>query len=132
MTFQQFWLACTTKLYWAKLTVGSSQASKPQLAVKLECMTQAASTAAARHANNGLVNQTIVALYQHPQSHDHVVDSVSPAQCPWGQHCVWVDGSLKQFEFGHNYQFIHECGAMSPVTLPLSLQLGAAQISISI
>lgn len=40
------------------------------MAVKLECLMR---TEAARHVNNSLVNQTIAALYQHPQSRDHVV-----------------------------------------------------------
>ena len=34
---------------------------------------QAATSAAAKHMNNSLVNQAIAAMYQHPQSHDHVV-----------------------------------------------------------
>ena len=34
---------------------------------------QAATSAAAKHMNNSLVNQAIAAMYQHPQLHDHVV-----------------------------------------------------------
>ncbi|KAL3150201.1 hypothetical protein ABBQ32_000060 [Trebouxia sp. C0010 RCD-2024] len=46
---------------------------RPQLAVKLESLMQATSSAAAKHMNNSLVNQAIAAMYQHPQLHDHVV-----------------------------------------------------------
>ncbi|DBB01661.1 TPA: hypothetical protein ACH3X1_000294 [Trebouxia sp. C0004] len=46
---------------------------RPQLAVKLESLMQAANSAAAKHMNNSLVNQAIAAMYQHPQLHDHVV-----------------------------------------------------------
>ena len=48
---------------------------RPQLAVDLESLTQEATSAAAKHMHNSLVNQAIVARYQHPRSqlHDHVV-----------------------------------------------------------
>ncbi|DBA85857.1 TPA: hypothetical protein ACH3X1_005405 [Trebouxia sp. C0004] len=46
---------------------------RPQLAVMLESLMQAANSAAAKHMNNSLVNEAIAAMYQHPQLHDHVV-----------------------------------------------------------
>ena len=39
---------------------------------------QAATSAAAKHMNNSLVNQAIAAMYQHPQLHDHVVGWAPP------------------------------------------------------
>ena len=45
---------------------------RPQLALKLQCLLQQATSAAAKHSNLSVVNQAIAAMYEHPALHDHV------------------------------------------------------------
>ncbi len=42
---------------------------RPQLALKLQCLLQPASSAAAKHSNLSVVNQAIAAMYEHPALH---------------------------------------------------------------
>ncbi|KAL3136230.1 hypothetical protein ABBQ32_007242 [Trebouxia sp. C0010 RCD-2024] len=98
---------------------------RPQLAVKLESLMQATSSAAAKHMNNSLVNQAIAAMYQHPQLHDHVVGwapvrsgqlnakvtVVRLHNVPGGINVLGLMGSLlRHFQFGHEYSIVSEYG----------------------
>ncbi|KAL3155635.1 hypothetical protein ABBQ32_012669 [Trebouxia sp. C0010 RCD-2024] len=97
---------------------------RPQLAVKLESLMQATSSAAAKHMNNSLVNQAIAAMYQHPQLHDHVV-GWAPVRS--GQLNAEVHLSFKDTSAQHRQQIasagaiqVTMHGAAAPVSLPVS------------
>ncbi|DBA85858.1 TPA: hypothetical protein ACH3X1_005406 [Trebouxia sp. C0004] len=97
---------------------------RPQLAVKLESLMQAANSAAAKHMNNSLVNQAIAAMYQHPQLHDHVV-GWAPVRS--GQLNTEVHLSFKDASAQHRQQLASTAaiqvtmpGAAAPVSLPVS------------
>ena len=97
---------------------------RPQLAVKLESLMQAATSAAAKHMNNSLVNQAIAAMYQHPQLHDHVV-GWAPVRN--GQLNSEVHLSFKDASAQHRQQLastgaiqVTMPGAAAPVSLPVS------------
>ncbi|KAL3135906.1 hypothetical protein ABBQ32_007458 [Trebouxia sp. C0010 RCD-2024] len=97
---------------------------RPQLAVKLESLMQATSSAAAKHMNNSLVNQAIAAMYQHPQLHDHVV-GWAPVRS--GQLNAEVHLSFKDNSAQHRQQIasagaiqVTMHGAAAPVSLPVS------------
>ena len=97
---------------------------RPQLAVKLESLMQAATSAAAKHMNNSLVNQAIAAMYQHPQLHDHVV-GWAPVRS--GQLNSEVHLSFKDASAQHRQQLastgaiqVTMPGAAAPVSLPVS------------
>ena len=79
---------------------------RPQLAVKLESLMQAATSAAAKHMNNSLVNQAIAAMYQHPQLHDHVV-GWAPVRS--GQLNSEVHLSFKDASAQHRQQLASTC-----------------------
>ncbi|KAL3158919.1 hypothetical protein ABBQ32_011629 [Trebouxia sp. C0010 RCD-2024] len=96
---------------------------RPQLAVKLESLMQATSSAAAKHMNNSLVNQAIAAMYQHPQLHNHVVGW---APVPSGQLNAEVHLSFKDTSAQHRQQ-LASAGTIqftmpgaAPVSLPVS------------
>ncbi|KAL3136229.1 hypothetical protein ABBQ32_007241 [Trebouxia sp. C0010 RCD-2024] len=95
---------------------------RPQLAVKLESLMQATSSAAAQHMNNSLVNQAIAAVYQHPQLHDHVV-GWAPVRS--GQLNVEVHLSFKDTSTRHRQQ-LASAGTIQ-VTMP-----GAAPVSLPV
>ena len=85
---------------------------------------QAATSAAAKHMNNSLVNQAIAAMYQHPQLHDHVV-GWAPMRS--GQLNSEVHLSFKDASAQHRQQLastgaiqVTMPGAAAPVSLPVS------------
>ncbi|DBB04264.1 TPA: hypothetical protein ACH3X1_013283 [Trebouxia sp. C0004] len=97
---------------------------RPQLAVKLEYLMQAANSAAAKHMNNSLVNQAIAAMYQHPQLHDHVVGwaPVRSGQLNTEFHLSFKDASAQ-----HRQQLastgaiqVTMPGAAAPISFPVS------------
>ncbi|KAL3161319.1 hypothetical protein ABBQ32_010216 [Trebouxia sp. C0010 RCD-2024] len=97
---------------------------RPQLAVKLESLMQATSSAAVKHMNNSLVNQAIAAMYQHPQLHDHVV-GWAPVRS--GQLNAEVHLSFKDTSAQHRQQIasagaiqVTMHGAAAPVSLPVN------------
>lgn len=95
---------------------------RPQLAVKLESLMQATSSAAAKHMNTSLVNQAIAAMYQHPQLHDHVV-GWAPVRS--GQLKAEVHLSFKDTSAQHRQQ-LASAGTIQ-VTMP-----GAAPTSLPV
>jgi len=66
---------------------------RPQLALKLQCLLQPATSAAAKHSNLSVVNQAIAAMYEHPALHDHVA-GWAPVRS--GQHNVHPCDSCKK------------------------------------
>ena len=96
---------------------------RPQLAVKLESLMQAATSAATKHMNNSLVNQAIVAMFQHPQLHDRVVEW-APVRS--GQLNAEVHLSFKDASAQHRQQ-LASTGAIQ-VTMPAT----AAPISLPV
>ena len=97
---------------------------RPQLAVKLECLMQAADTAAAKHSNHSLVNQAIAAMYKHPQLHEHVAGwaPVRSGQLNAEVHLSFKDTSAQhrqQLASGGSIQ-VTMAGAAAPVSLPVS------------
>ena len=85
---------------------------------------QAATSAAAKHMNNRLVNQTIAARYQHPQLHEHVV-GWAPVRS--GQLNAEVHLSFKDASAQHRQQLastgaiqVTMPGAAAPISLPVS------------
>ena len=97
---------------------------RPQLAIKLQALMQPASSAAAKHANNNLVNQAVAAMYQHPLLHDHVV-GWAPMRS--GQHSAEVHLCFRDASAQHRQQLaaagsiqLTMHGAAAPVSLPVS------------
>ena len=97
---------------------------RPQLAIKLQALMQPASSAAAKHANNNLVNQAIAAMYQHPLLHEHVV-GWAPMRS--GQHSAEVHLCFRDASAQHRQQLaatgsiqLTMHGAAAPVSLPVS------------
>ncbi|KAL3149647.1 hypothetical protein ABBQ38_013481 [Trebouxia sp. C0009 RCD-2024] len=97
---------------------------RPQLAVRLEPLMQAATSAAGKHMNTSLVNQAIAALYLHPQLHDHVV-GWAPVRS--GQLNAEVHLSFKDTSAQHRQQIasagaiqVTMHGAAAPISLPVS------------
>jgi len=74
---------------------------RPQLALKLQCLLQPATSAAAKHSNLSVVNQAIVAMYEHPALHDHVA-GWAPVRN--GQHNAEVHLSFKDASAQHRQQ----------------------------
>jgi len=97
---------------------------RPQLALKLQCLLQPATSAAAKHSNLSVVNQAIAAMYEHPALHDHVA-GWAPVRS--GQHNAEVHLSFKDASAQHRQQLasagtiqLTMHGAAAPVSLPVS------------
>ena len=97
---------------------------RPQLAVKLQALIQPATSAAANHGNNALLNQAIAAMYQHPSLREHVV-GWAPMRS--GQHTSEVHLCFRDTSAQHR-QHLASAGsvqvtmhdAAEPVSLPVS------------
>ena len=97
---------------------------RPQLAIKLQALMQPATSAAAKHGNNALLNQAIAAMYQHPSLREHVV-GWAPVRS--GQHNSEVHLCFRDTSAQHRQHLtsagsiqltLH--GAAEPVSLPVS------------
>ena len=97
---------------------------RPQLAIKLQDLLQPATSAAAKHSNNNVVNQAIAAMYEHPALHDHVAGwaPVRSGQHNAEVHLCFRDTSAQQRQqlasAGTIQLVMH--GAAAPVSLPVS------------
>ena len=97
---------------------------RPQLAVKLQAIMQPTDSAAAKHANNNLVNQAVAAMYQHPLLRDNVMGwaPVRGGQHSAEVHLCFRDASAQQRQqlaaTGSIQLTMH--GAAAPVSLPVS------------
>ena len=97
---------------------------RPQLAIKLQALMQPATSAAAKHGNNALLNQAIAAMYQHPSLREHVV-GWAPVRS--GQHNSEVLLCFRDTSAQHRQDMTSAgCiqltlpGAAEPVSLPVS------------
>ena len=92
---------------------------RPQLALKLQCLLQPATSAAAKPSNLSVVNQAIVAMYEHPALHDHVAGwaPVRNGQHNAEVHLSFTDASAQHrqqkkkknfFFFGRERYSLHE------------------------
>ena len=93
---------------------------RPQLALKLQCLLQPATSAAVKHSNLSVVNQAIAAMYEHPALHDHVA-GWAPVRS--GQHNAEVHLSFKDASAQHRQQLA------SAGTIQLTMHAAAAPVS---